>query len=70
MSLVTNINKSLKTLFDTKKPYLKVLYNAHMLLLMDLMIRNLMDNSKMVTLSMEPKNRSSIFATITVPPLI
>ena len=35
VNLVTNINKSLKTLLDTKLSYLKLLYNAYMLLFMN-----------------------------------
>ena len=38
VSLITNTNKSLKTLLDDINIYLKVLYNVYELLLMDSMI--------------------------------
>ena len=48
MSLVTNINNGLKTLFNANVTYLRVLYSIYAFLLMG----NSMDNHNMATLSM------------------
>ena len=55
----TTINVSLAQ----HKPYLKVLYNAYA-------IDNSVDNSNMVTLSMEPRSEPLLFTIITVSPVI